>query len=88
MITRNRRVAPDGVTITGRSFSASHSKGFMLAESVDTSALFRFTSEWASLIDFTIEPVLSDEQAGEVLNSMSQAKPRFGRNALNRMRFR
>jgi hypothetical protein len=61
---------PDGVTVRGRWFTASHSKGFMLAESDDTKALFRYVSEWASLIDFTIEPVVTDEEAGAVLKGM------------------
>ena len=61
---------PDGVTLLGRWFTTSHSKGFMLAESDDSKALFRYVSEWASLIDFTIEPVVTDEEAGAVLKEM------------------
>jgi hypothetical protein len=62
---------PDGVTLHGRWFTASHSKGFMLAESNDAKALFRYVSEWASLVDFTIEPVVTDEEAGAVLKEMA-----------------
>jgi hypothetical protein len=62
---------PDGVTIHGRWFTASHSKGFMLAESNDSKALFRYVSEWSSLIDFTIEPVVTDEEAAAVLKDMA-----------------
>ena len=58
---------PEGVELLGRWFTASHSKGFMLTETDDAKALFRWVSEWASLIDFTIEPVLTDEEAGAVL---------------------
>jgi hypothetical protein len=62
---------PDGVTLHGRWFTASHSQGFMLVESNDSKALFRYASEWASLIDFTIEPVVTDEEAGTVLKEMA-----------------
>ena len=62
---------PDGVAVLGRWFTASHSKGFMLIESNDPKAMFRYVSEWSSLIDFTIEPVVTDEEAGAVLKDMA-----------------
>ena len=43
----------------------------MLAESDDTKALFRYVSEWASIIDFVIEPVVTDEEAASVLKEMA-----------------
>jgi hypothetical protein len=42
----------------------------MLVKSDDPKALFRWTSEWADMIDFQIEPVLTDEEAGAVLGSL------------------
>ena len=62
---------PEGVTLVGRWFTASHSKGFMLVESDDVTAMFRYTSEWADIIDFTVEPVVTDEEAGAVLSTMT-----------------
>ena len=62
---------PNGVKVLGRWFTASHNKGFMLAESDDTKALFRYVSEWASIIDFVIEPVVTDEEAASVLKDMA-----------------
>lgn len=62
---------PAGVTLHGRWFTASHSKGYMLVESSDTKAIFRYVSEWCSLIDFTIEPVVTDAEAAEVLKDMA-----------------
>ena len=62
---------PDGVTIQGRWFTASHSKGFMLVETDDPKLLFRYVSEWNSLIDFVIEPVLTDAEAASVLKDMA-----------------
>lgn len=54
----------------GRWFTASHSRGFMLVETEDATALFHWTSEWASLLDFVIEPVLTDEEAGAALGGV------------------
>ena len=62
---------PEGVTLKGRWFTASHSKGFMLVESDDTKALFRYVSEWADMIDFKIEPVVTDEEGAAVLKEMA-----------------
>ena len=62
---------PEGVTLRGRWFTASHNKGFMLAETDDPKALFRYVSEWASIIDFEIEPVVTDEEAASVLREMA-----------------
>jgi hypothetical protein len=54
----------------GRWFTASQSKGFMLVEANDSKALFRWTSEWADVIDFQIEPVVTDEEAGPILQEL------------------
>jgi hypothetical protein len=61
---------PDGVILHGRWFTASHSKGFMLAEADDPKALFRYVSEWTDIMDFEIEPVVTDEEAALVLKDM------------------
>ena len=61
---------PEGVTLRGRWFTAAHNKGFMLVESDDAAALFRYVSEWAHLIDFEIEPVVTEEDAAATLKSM------------------
>ena len=61
---------PDGVTLLGRWFTASHNKGFMLAETDDAAKLFRFVSEWTDLMDFEIDPVIGDEEAGPILKEM------------------
>ena len=58
---------PEGVTLIGRWFTASHNQGFMLVESDDPTALFRWTAVWADLVDFSIEPVLTDEEAAPIL---------------------
>ena len=34
-------------------------------------ALFRYVSEWADLIDFEIEPVVTDDEAASVLKDMT-----------------
>jgi len=35
-------------------------------ETGDPKALFRWVSEWADIIDFEIEPVLRDDEAGPI----------------------
>jgi hypothetical protein len=62
---------PEGVTLLGRWFTASHNKGFMLVETENPKALFRWTSEWAHLIDFQIEPVVTDEEAAPILKELA-----------------
>ena len=58
---------PEGATLLGRLFTAGHNNGFMLVEANDPKVLFRWTSEWADIIDFDIEPVINDEEAAQVL---------------------
>ena len=43
----------------------------MLVESDDSKALYRYASEWADIIDFVIEPVVTDEEAATVLKDMA-----------------
>ena len=62
---------PEGVALHGRWFSVGHNKGFMLTETDDPKALFRWVSEWADLIDFEVEAVVRDDEAAAVLQSMS-----------------
>jgi hypothetical protein len=61
---------PEGVTVHGRWFTLGHDVGFMHCESEDPKAIYRFVSEWAELVDFEVHPVISDQEAAEVLSSM------------------
>ena len=61
---------PDGITLRGRWFALGHDRGFMVVETDDPAAIFRWTSSWASLVDFEVHPVIDDATAGEVLGSM------------------
>lgn len=61
---------PEGVKLLGRWFTASHSQGFMLVETDDANALFRYTSEWADLIDFEIHPVVTEEDTVPILKEL------------------
>lgn len=61
---------PDGVTVLGRWFTASHNKGFMLAQADDPKALFRYVSEWTDLMDFEIDPVVTDDEPASVLKDL------------------
>ncbi len=62
---------PSGVTLLGRWFTASHNKGFMLVETDDAKLLYRYVSEWTDIMDFDIDPVVTDEEAAAVLQSMT-----------------
>jgi hypothetical protein len=59
-----------GVKVLGRWFTASHSKGFMLAKTNEPKLLFTFVSERVDKMDYVIEPVLTDEEAAAVLKEM------------------
>ena len=61
---------PEGVTMLGRWFTASHSKGFMLVETTNAQALFHYASEWSELVDIQIEPVVTDEEGAQILANM------------------
>ena len=61
---------PQGVTMLGRWFTAGHNKGFMLAETTDSKALFRWVSQWTDLMDFEVDPVLEDQEAAPILKEL------------------
>ena len=61
---------PAGATMAGRWITLGHDRGFMLVESDDPGSTFRWTSEWADLIDFEVHPVLENAKVAEILGSM------------------
>ena len=61
---------PERTALLGRWFTAAHNKGFMLVETDDSNALFRWVSEWTDIMDFEIDPVLTDDEAGPILKEM------------------
>ena len=62
--------SPEGMTILGRWFTASHNKGFVLVETERASLLFQYVSEWADIVDFEIDPVVTDEEAAPILQNL------------------
>ena len=60
---------PEGLTQLGRWFTASHNRGFMLVETDDHQRLFEFVSEWTDIMDFEIDPVVTEEEAAAVLSN-------------------
>ena len=62
---------PEGVTIVGRWFTAGHNRGYMVVESEEHKTLFRFASEWSDIVDFSIEPLVTVEEAASVLQEMT-----------------
>lgn len=61
---------PAGITLHGRWFSASHNRGYMLVETDDAKTIFRWTSQWCDLIDFQVEPVLTDADIAPILKEL------------------
>ena len=62
---------PEGVTILGRWFTSAQNRGFMVVETEEAKLLFKYTSEWADIIDFECFPVVTDEEAAEILSGMA-----------------
>ena len=60
---------PDGVKLLGRWHAAGGRTGFLLIESDDVSAIYRFSAEWNDLCDLVATPVIEDEAAAAVLSS-------------------
>ena len=63
---------PPVVKLLGRWFTASHNRSYMLVEADQPAQLFRYVSQWNDIMDFEIDPVLTDEEAAAVLKEMSQ----------------
>lgn len=58
---------PPGVEMLGRWHSVTGNGGFFLAETDDPVALCRWMQDWTDLIEFEVVPVVTDEQANEVI---------------------
>ena len=61
---------PAGVNMLGRWHATAGLHGFVLLESEDPTAMYRWASEWHDLLDFDITPVVEDAEAAAVLQSM------------------
>ena len=60
--------APDGVTTLGRWHAPGSKTGFHLVEG-NPADVTKLTSQWASLVDLTITPVIDDQEATEGLSA-------------------
>jgi hypothetical protein len=56
-----------GTTLLGRWHNADTSGGFALYETNDPAALYRGALKWADLLDFNLELVIEDADAGAAL---------------------
>ena len=65
--------APAGVKLLGRWHAAAGRNGFLLLESEDVAAIYRFAAEWHDACDLSVTPVIEDEGAGAVLASMRKS---------------
>ena len=43
----------------------------MLLETEDPKGQYRYASQWTSLIDFEVDPVVTDEEAASVLKDIA-----------------
>jgi hypothetical protein len=64
--------APAGVKLVGRWHAAAGSRGFLLLESDDVTAVYRFGAEWHDVCTLAVTPVVTDEEAATVLKSMKK----------------
>jgi len=64
--------APAGVKMLGRWHSAGGRYGFLLLESSDPSAIYRFSAEWNDVCQLRVTPVVEDEEAAKVLGSLKK----------------
>jgi hypothetical protein len=62
---------PEGVTMLGRWHAIGMSEGFVLAETDDPKAVYKWVGQWADLIDFDVVPVIEDEEAAAVLQELN-----------------
>ena len=60
--------APEGVTTLGRWHAPGSKTGFHLVEG-NPADVTKLTSQWASLVDLNITPVVDDDEASEGLRS-------------------
>ncbi len=60
---------PEGVTMLGR-WHAPGRHGYILLASEDQTAIYRWTAEWNDVCGFDITPVVEDEEAAGVLQSL------------------
>jgi len=63
---------PEGVTLVNRWHAAAGRYGFLLLDSDDPEALYRFAGMWHDLCDLDVTPVLEDEAAATVLQSLQE----------------
>ena len=54
----------------GRWHAAGGRHGYVLLESEDQTAIYRWTAEWNHVCGFDITPVVEDEEASAVLQSL------------------
>ena len=61
---------PEGVTMLGRWHALGADQVFVLAESDDPVAVYRWAAMWADLLEIEMIPVIDDADAAGVLQSL------------------
>lgn len=61
---------PEGLTLVKRWHAVAGRYGFLLLEGDDPALMYRFAGEWHDLCDIEVTPVVDDETAAAVLQSL------------------
>ena len=61
---------PEGVKVLGRWHALNgSSSGYIIAETSDVKAVYRWIAQWNDVCAFTVMPVIEDADAAEILKS-------------------
>lgn len=60
-------VPPAGIIMEGRWHSVCGALGWLVANTDDAQALYKWITDWADIIEFQVDPVILDEEAGAIL---------------------
>jgi hypothetical protein len=61
---------PAGVTHLGRWHAAGGGLGFGVVETDDPKAIAKWLVQWTDIIEYEVVPVISDEELGEVFQTL------------------
>ena len=62
-------VVPDGSTLLGR-WHGMNGQGFAIVKAEDSKSIFRLQAEWSDLMEMSVTPCMTDEEAGPILASL------------------
>ncbi len=60
---------PEGVTLLGR-WHGMNGQGIEIVKAEDPKAIFRLQAEWMDLMEMSVTPCMTDEEAGPILATL------------------